>query len=146
MSKVISKNKDAFFNFELLEGFEAGIELKGWEVKSIRAGRVNLKGSFCTFKDGELFLSNMHINLYMNVPGDETSPRKLLLHKHQISKIRNALKQKGFSVVAKTLKWSSKGLVKVDIAIARGKTVHDKRVTIKKRDEERLNNNKYKFK
>lgn len=146
MSKVISKNKDAFFNFELLEGFEAGIELKGWEVKSIRAGRVNLKGSFCTFKDGELFLSNMHINLYMNVPGDETAPRKLLLHKHQISKIRNALKQKGFSVVAKTLKWSSKGLVKVDIAIARGKTVHDKRVTIKKRDEERLNNNKYKFK
>lgn len=145
MAKVISKNKDAFFNFELLENFEAGIQLKGWEVKSIRAGKVNLKGSFCNFTKNELFISNMHVSLYMAVPGDETAPRKLLLHKKELEKIRNALKTKGMAVVAKTLKWSNKGLVKVDIAIARGKTKYDKRVTIKKRDEERLNNNKYKF-
>lgn len=137
MAKVISKNKDAFFNFNLLDRYEAGIELKGWEVKSIRAGHVNLKGAFCSFKGSELFVSNMHISQYMNIPGDETAPRKLLLHKNELKKIKVAVQQKGVSVVATTLKWSSKGLVKLDIAIGKGKTKTDKREDIKKRDMER---------
>lgn len=137
MAKVISKNKDAFFNFEIMDTFESGIQLKGWEIKSIRNGKVNLKGAFCSFKGDEIFVSNMHISLYMNIPGDETAPRKLLLHKSQIKKIKEAVKVKGNSVVAKTLKWSSKGLVKLDIAIAKGRNRIDKREVIKKREFER---------
>jgi len=79
----------------------------------------------------------------MNVPGDETAPRKLLLHKNQLKKMKEAVKVKGNSVVAKTLKWSSKGLVKLDIAIAKGKNRADKRETIKKRDFERSQRNIY---
>ena len=139
MAKVISKNKDAFFNFEILDRFEAGIQLKGWEVKSIREGNVNLKGAFCSFRGNELFVSNMNISLYMSVPGDSTAPRKLLLHKQQLKKLREATKVKGHSIVATTLKWSSKGLVKLDIGIGKGKTKTDKRQTIKKRDSERIN-------
>ena len=144
MAKVISKNKDAFFNFEIMDTFEAGIELKGWEVKSIRAGKVNLKGAFCSFKGNELYVSNMHISLYMNVPGDETAPRKLLLHKSQLKKMKEAVKVKGNSIVAKTLKWSAKGLVKLDVAIARGRNRQDKREVIKKRHfERRIRKNLY---
>lgn len=143
MAKVISKNKDAFFNYKMLNSFEAGIQLKGWEVKSIRAGNVNLRGAFCSFKGDELFLSNMHINLYMSVSGDETAPRKLLLHKSQIKKLREGVKVKGHSIVAKTLKWSSKGFVKVDIALASGKSKVDKRQTIKERDQKRITKKYY---
>ena len=143
MAKVISKNKDAFFSYEILDTFEAGIQLKSWEVKSIRAGKVNLKGAFCSFKGNELFISNMHINTYMNIPGDETSPRKLLLHKPQLNKLKNSIKIKGYSIVATTLKWSSKGLVKVDIGIGKGKSKVDKRETIKKRDAERSSKKYY---
>lgn len=137
MAKLISKNKDAFFNYEMLDIFEAGIQLKGWEVKSIRAGRVNLKGAFCSFKDKELFVSNMHVNTYMNIPGDETAPRKLLLHKSQLKKIKEGARIKGNAIVATRLKWSSNGYVKIDIAVGRGKTKMDKREIIKKRDSER---------
>lgn len=143
MAKVISKNKDAFFNYEMLDTFEAGLQLKGWEVKSIRDGKVNLKGAFCSFKGNELYISNMHINTYMNVPGDETAPRKLLLHKAQLRKIKEGVKVKGHSIVATTLKWTSKGLVKVDIAIGKGKSKTDKRETIKKRDSERISKKYY---
>lgn len=138
MAKVIAKNKDAFFNYELEEFFEAGVSLKGWEVKSIRAARVTLNGAFCYFKDNELYVSNMHISKYMNVPGDETAPRKLLLHKRQLQKIREYTQQKGQSVVATTLKWSDKGYVKLDVALGKGKTKYDKREVIKKRDNERM--------
>ncbi len=137
MAKVISKNKDAFFNYEILDRFEAGMELKGWEVKSIRAGNVVIKGAFCSFRAEELFVSNINISNYMSVKGDRTRPRKLLLHKNQLKKMKEATKVKGYSIVAITLKWSSKGLVKLDVAIAKGKNRADKRETIKKRDFER---------
>ena len=141
--KIISKNKDAFFNYVLLDKFEAGIQLQGWEIKSIRAGRANLKGAFCSFKGDELFVSNLHISQYMNVIGDETRPRKLLLHKSQLKKLREASRTKGMTVVATTLKWSSKGLVKINIALGKGKNEIDKRQTIKKRHLERERKNKY---
>jgi len=137
MQKIISKNKDAFFNFELSDKVEAGISLKGWEVKSLRAGNGNLKGAFCSFKDGELYISNLHISQYMNVVGDETRPRKLLLHKSQLKKIKKYTETKGIAIVPVTIGWSSKGLVKVNIAIGKGKNKRDKRETIKKRDAER---------
>ena len=137
MAKVISKNKDAFFNYEILDKFEAGMELHGWEVKSIRAGNVVMKGAFCSFRGDELLVSNINISNYMSVPGDRTRPRKLLLHKSQLNRIKEKVKVKGNSVVAMTLKWSNKGLVKIDIGIGKGKNRADKRETIKKRDFER---------
>ena len=144
MAKVISKNKDAFFGFEIIDIFESGIQLSGWEIKSIREGKVNLKGAFCSFKGNELFISNMHVNVYMNVPGDETRPRKLLLHKSQLKKLKQWVRTKGNSIVATTLKWSKSGYVKVDVAMAKGKNKADKRQTIKKRDMERDLHTKYK--
>ena len=137
MAKIISKNKESYFNYEIIDKYEAGIELKGWEVKSIRANNVNLKASFCSFKGNELFVSNIHINLYMSTPGDETAPRKLLLHKAQLKKLKESVKVKGYTVVPLVLKWSSKGYVKIDIALGKGKSKVDKRQTIKRRDEER---------
>ena len=137
MAKVIAKNKSAHFNYELLDKYEAGIELKGWEVKSIRAGKVQIKNAFVSYSKGEFFISNMYINQYMQVPGDETRPRKLLLHKRQIKKLKESVRVKGIAIVPVTLKWSSKGYVKVDIAVGRGKSKIDKRETIKKRDVER---------
>ena len=143
MAKVIVKNKEAHFNYELLDIYEAGIELLGWEVKSIRASRVQLKNSFVTFVKGEAFVSNMHIDQYMNVPADETRPRKLLLHKSQLKKLKEGVKVKGYSIVPTTLKWSSKGFVKLDIALGKGKSKIDKRETIKKRDIDRSLKNYY---
>ena len=137
MAKIIVKNRQARYNYELLDTFEAGIQLAGWEVKSIRAGRVQLKNAFVSFMDGEAYLSNMHVNLYMDNPGDETRPRKLLLHKSQIKKLREGVKVKGMAVVPTVLKWSKSGYVKVDVSLAKGKSVVDKRETIKKRDVER---------
>ncbi len=137
MFKIISKNKNAFFNYELLDKYEAGIELFGWEIKSIRSGRVNIKSSFCSFRNNELFVSNIHIDNYMNVPGDETRPRKLLLHKNQLKKLKEKLKTKGNTIIPISLKWSSRGYVKIDIALGKGKSKIDKREIIKKRDTER---------
>ncbi len=137
MSKVIAKNKLAFFNYELLNRYEAGIVLKGWEVKSIRAGHAILKGAFVSFVKDEAYISNMHIAQYMNVAGDETQPRKLLLHKKQLSKLKEQVKTKGLAVVPTALKISSKGLIKVDVALGRGKSKIDKRQTIKERDIKR---------
>ncbi len=137
MSKVIAKNKDAHYSYELGENFEAGIELLGWEVKSIRVGKVSIKGSFVNFKNDEAYLMGMNISKYMSVPGDELRTRKLLLHSSQIKKIKLATQVKGMSVVAKTLKWSNKGFVKIDIAIAKGKNKVDKREVIKERDASR---------
>lgn len=134
MAKIISKNKDAYFNFQIEKIWEAGIQLKGWEVKSIRQGHVNLKGAFCYFQKESLYISNWHIPLFMSVPGDPIASRKLLLHKSQLKKIQNACQAKGMTVVPTVLKWTKKSLVKLDIGIGKGKTKIDKREQIKKRD------------
>ncbi|CAM9101501.1 SsrA-binding protein SmpB [Mycoplasma marinum] len=134
MAKVIAKNKDAHYSYELVERIESGLELQGWEVKSIRAGKVSLRGAFVNFKDDEAYLMGMQISQYMAVQGDELRNRKLLLHKHQLKKLKQGVSQKGMSIVAVTLKWSNGGYVKVDISLARGKSKVDKRDTIKQRD------------
>lgn len=138
MAKIIAKNKEARYQYELLKKYEAGLQLFGWEVKSIRAGKVQLKNAFISFRQGEAYLSNMHVALYMSVSGDETRPRKLLLHKAELKKLKDSVKPKGNAIVPIALKWSSRNHIKVDIALARGKSKIDKRETIKKRDQERL--------
>ncbi len=134
MAKVIAKNKDAHYSYELLDIIEAGIQLTGGEVKSIRNGKVQIKGAFVNFEKGEAYLQGMHISQYMSVQSDELRSRKLLLHRHQLKKMREGVQQKGMSIVATTLKWSKQGFVKVDIALGKGKSKVDKRETIKQRD------------
>lgn len=135
--KIIAKNKIARYNYELSEHFEAGVVLEGWEVKSIRAGKVNLKNAFASFKNGELFLSNMHVSLYMSVKGDETRPRKLLLHKKQIKRLELKQKQTGFTLIPTIIYFNKKSLIKLEIAIAKGKNKADKRESEKQKTDER---------
>lgn len=139
--KDLAKNKKALFDFSIIETFEAGIALKGSEVKSLRAGKANLKDSFCRIIKGELFLLNAHIsylastNLYFKP--DERAPRKLLMHKKQIDKLLGSVSQDGLSIVVLALYLNDKNKVKARIALAKGKNLHDKRETLKKRDADK---------
>ncbi len=139
-SKVDIRNKSAGFEFELLESFTAGIILTGTEIKSVRMQKVNLQGSFCQFKGNELFLVNLHISPYEQGTYNNPPPareRKLLLKKQEIKKLKTRVDEKGLTVVLTRLFINEKGLCKVEIALARGKKIHDKRETIKERDLER---------
>ena len=137
MGKVVAQNKDAFFNYELIDKYEAGLVLEGWEIKSIRAGKVQIKGSFVSFKQKEPFVSNMHIAQYMNVATDETRARKLLLHQSQIKKLQVGLETKSMTVVPLRVKLSRDGIAKLEIALARGKSKSDKREVIKRKEAKR---------
>ncbi|UVD81889.1 SsrA-binding protein SmpB [Mycoplasma iguanae] len=133
--KIIAKNKVANYNYEIIDKYEAGIALLGWEVKSIRANKVNLNNAFATFKFHELFISNMHISLYMAVKGDVLRPRKLLMHKAQLKRLALKQQQNNFTLIPTMIYWS-KDKIKIEIALARGKNKQDKRETEKKRDIE----------
>ncbi len=137
--KIIANNKKARHEYFIEETYEVGIVLKGTEVKSIRQGKVSIKESFCQIRNGELFIYNMHITPYdhgnrYNV--DPTRTRKLLLHKKQINKLIGATKEKGFTVVPLNL-YLKEGLIKLEIALGKGKKLYDKRDTIAKRDADR---------
>ncbi len=138
--KVISVNRKARFLYEILETYEAGIALTGTEVKSVRAGRVNLQDGYALIRDREVWLLNVNISpyqassLYFNHEPKRT--RKLLLHRHEISKLIGKTEQKGFTLVP-TRMYLKQGLVKVEIALAKGKKLRDKRETIKRREAER---------
>ena len=139
MSKIIVDNRKARHDYFLVEKFEAGIVLVGTEVKSLRAGRVNLKDSYAQIDDGELYLYNMHISPYehgsfSNV--DPTRKRKLLMHKREIMRLLGKVKEKGLTLVPTKLYFSN-GRVKVEIALAQGKKLHDKRATQKEKDAKR---------
>jgi len=137
--KIIAKNRKAYHDFEILEKFEAGIELKGTEVKSIRAGKVNLKDGFARVMKGELFLMNMHISPYDhgNIHNhDPLRTRKLLMHKKEINKLIGKLSQQSLTLVALSL-YFKRNKAKVELGLGKGKKLHDKRETIKKRDIER---------
>ncbi|OGJ41829.1 SsrA-binding protein [Candidatus Peregrinibacteria bacterium RIFCSPLOWO2_01_FULL_39_12] len=133
-----SKNKKAYHAYEILEKYEAGIVLTGEEVKSIRTGQSNLKGSFVDISGDEAFLNEAHISRYKfssNKDYNPTRKRKLLLHIKEILKISQAIAQKG--VTAIPLEFYGKGhLIKMEIGICRGKKLYDKRETLKKRDQE----------
>ena len=132
-------NKKTYYDYEIETTYEAGIVLKGTEVKSIRDGRANLKDSYAIYKDGEIFLLNMHISHYDKgniFNHDETRTRKLLLNKKEIYRIRDAIEREGYTLVPIKL-YFNKNKVKILIGIARGKKNYDKREAIKKKDMER---------
>ncbi|MEK7547782.1 MAG: SsrA-binding protein SmpB [Patescibacteria group bacterium] len=133
-----SKNKKAFHDYEILEKYEAGIVLTGEEVKSVRNGQANLKGSFVDIFGDEAFLNEAHISRYKFSSNKDYNPvqkRKLLLHMKEILKISQAISQKG--VTAIPMEFYGKGnLIKMEIGICRGKKLYDKRETLKKRDQE----------
>ncbi len=135
--KIVADNRKARFNYEIGETFEAGIELKGTEVKSLRAGKAAIGESYAGEYGGEMFLVNAYIPEYLqaNQFNHETKrPRKLLLHKRQVNKLIGAVQREGMTVVPLKIYFNERGRAKVEIALARGKKLHDKRETEKKRD------------
>jgi SsrA-binding protein len=138
--KVVADNRKARFNYEIGETFEAGIALTGSEVKSLRAGKANIGESYAGTRDGELWLYNSNISEYRQAGRFNHAPkraRKLLLHRRQINKLIGAVEREGMTVVPLKLYFNARGRAKVEIALARGKKLHDKRETAKKRDWER---------
>lgn len=135
--KVMAKNKKALFDFHILEKFEAGIELKGSEVKAIRASRLNLKDSFVRIIKGEAFLLDAHIShletTHSYYKPNERRARKLLLHKKQINRLLGKVSQEGLTIVPLMLYFNQANRVKVEIALAKGKNLHDKRESLKKK-------------
>lgn len=137
--KIIAKNRKASFEYFLMEKFEAGIELQGSEIKSIRAGQVSIGEAFIQIDDMEAWLINSHVAKYDAASifnHDPKRKRKLLLHKKEINQIWNAIRQKGLTVVP-TILYLSNGRAKIEIALAKGKKMYDKRDSIAKRDQER---------
>lgn len=138
-SRVITDNRKALHDYHVLETFEAGIALLGTEVKSIREGTVNLRDSYARVENGEVWLLNMHIGPYSHTGyagHAERRQRKLLLHAHEIRKLTGRVAEKGLTLVPLDLHFTN-GRVKVSLALAKGKQVHDKRETIRRREVDR---------
>ena len=136
---IISNNPKAYHDYFIEDTIECGVALVGTEVKSIREGKVNLKDSFAMIKDSELFLHNMHVSPYKQGSFSNVDPmrtRKLLLHKKEIIKLSNQISQKGVTLVPVSL-YFSKNKVKLELAVAKGKKLYDKRQDIAKKDAER---------
>ncbi len=135
--KIIATNKKAFHDYFIEEVFEAGIVLKGTEVKSIRLGKVNLKEAFCRIKDGEVFINNMNISPYeqgnRENPTDPTRMRKLLLHNSEIEKLWRLSEQKGLTLIPTKI-YLKESRVKLEVGVGRGKKLHDKRETLKAKE------------
>ncbi|NLY84954.1 MAG: SsrA-binding protein SmpB [Tissierellia bacterium] len=137
--KTVATNRKARHEYFIEDTYEAGIALTGTEVKSIRQGRVNIKDSYASIEKGEVFVNNMHISPYeqgniYNV--DPLRKRKLLLHKREIRKLQSATSQKGYTLVPLSV-YLKNGLVKIELAVAKGKKLYDKREDIAKREAER---------
>lgn len=139
-NRIITRNRQAKFNYELLTTYEAGLVLMGSEIKSIRAGKINLSDGFIQERDGELWLLNVHIASYDDASyfghDDPTRPRKLLLHKKEIAKIITDIREISYTAVP-TKVYLERGLAKVQIATARGKKNYDKRSDMRERDANR---------
>jgi len=138
-TKLIAKNRKAYHEYFVEEKFEAGIQLHGTEVKSLRQGAVNLKDSFCHIKDGELFAQGMHISPYEkgNVFNrDPLRPKKLLMHKKEIARLYGKVKREGYAVIPLSL-YLKNSLVKVELGLCKGKKLHDKREDAARRDANR---------
>lgn len=139
-SKTIAQNKKAWHDYFIEEQFEAGVELQGWEVKSIRSGRAQLKEGYVIVRGGELFLFGAHISpltsASTHVDPDPTRTRKLLMHKQEISRLVGAVERRGYTLVPLSLYWKS-GRVKLKVGLAKGKKLHDKRAALKQREWDR---------
>ena len=137
--KQLASNRKAYHDYFIEDKFEAGIELAGTEVKSIRKGNVNLKDSFCAVKDGEMFLYGMHVSPYEQgniFNKDPRRTRKLLLHKREIMRLQARVQQDGYALIPLSL-YLSGPRVKVELALARGKKLYDKRESAARRDAKR---------
>jgi SsrA-binding protein len=138
--KVVADNRRARFNYEIGEVFEAGIALTGTEVKSLRQGKATIAESYADAREGEIWLVNANIPEYLQASRFNHAPkrvRKLLLHKRQIGKLAIAVEREGMTLVPLKLYFNEKGRAKIEIALARGKKLHDKRETEKKRSWDR---------
>jgi SsrA-binding protein len=138
--EVIATNRNAKYEFAFLEEFTAGMELFGTEIKSIRNKEVSITEGYCTFKGDELFILNMHIGEYEQGTYNNHEPkreRKLLLKRQELKKLQNKLKDKGLTIIATRLFISDNGYAKLNIALAKGKKLHDKRDSIKDKDVKR---------
>ena len=137
--KIVATNRKAYHDYEVLETYEAGIVLKGTEVKSAKQGRINLKDSYAKIENGEIFLFNAHISPYThgNVYNhDPRRTRKLLLHKKEIMRLYGKVKEKGLTLIPLKA-YIKNGKIKIELGLCKGKKVYDKRAEIKKRDLER---------
>ena len=137
--KIIADNKKARHDFEILESFEAGLVLTGSEVKSVRGGSVNLKDSYVSFRGDEAFLQNAHISVYKSGSYNNHEPerlRKLLLNRNELNKIFGKMRERGWSCIPLKMYFKN-GRIKIEIALCKGKKLHDKRDAIKKKDIDR---------
>ena len=147
--KTIAQNKKARHDYFVEETYEAGIELCGTEVKSLRAGRVNLKDSWCSFEKGELFVRQMHISPYEKgniFNRDPLRPKKLLLHRKEIDFLDGKLRNRGYALVPLELYFNTDGRVKLLLGLGRGKKLYDKRQDIAKKDQRREVEREFKVK
>jgi len=139
--ELVIKNKKAYFEYFIEKEYEAGMQLTGSEVKSIRAKKLSIQESFCHIENGEVFVKNMNISehAFAGPFGQHhpTRPRKLLLNRKEINRIKESLKQKGFTLIPLSVVINKKGLIKLNIGLAKGKKLYDKRESIKKRDTDR---------
>jgi SsrA-binding protein len=140
IEKIEIKNKKAHFQYFLLDTFVAGLQLLGTEIKAIREGKANLADAYCVFLNDELFIKNLHIAEYSHGSYANHEPRrmrKLLLNKRELKKIQGKLKEKGLTIIPVILFVNQKGLAKIEISVAKGKKLFDKRDTIKTKDVKR---------
>ncbi|MBD3387242.1 SsrA-binding protein SmpB [candidate division KSB1 bacterium] len=136
---TVVKNKKAFRDYEISERYEAGIMLQGTEVKSLREGRISFKDSYARIVNDEIWVYNLHISPYhhgSNWNHDPTRPRKLLLHKYEIKRLRGKVEERGFTLIPLQMYFKN-GKAKIEIGLARGKKLHDKRKDIAKKDAQR---------
>ncbi|HKC95756.1 MAG TPA: SsrA-binding protein SmpB [Nitrospira sp.] len=135
--KVVATNRKAFHDYFIEEKYEAGIVLQGTEVKSLREGRVNLQDSYASVRDGEMFLHNCHVSPYSHgniMNHDPTRARKLLLHKTEINKLLGKTQQRGLTLIPLRIYFSKRGHAKVELGLAKGKKLYDRRESIKARE------------
>ena len=138
--KVVAENRKARFNYHIEEKLEAGIVLTGSEVRSLRTGKANIVDSYASSEGGEVYLVNAHIAEYVQAGRNghtPTRPRKLLLHRKEMGRLAGAIQREGMTVVPLRLYFNARGIAKVELGMAKGKKLHDKRETEKKRDWER---------
>ena len=139
-SKVNIKNRKASFEYQFIDKYVAGIMLLGTEIKSIRNNKANISDAHCVFIDNELFVKNLHIEEYSNGGQNNHGPkrqRKLLLNKQELSKMIGKVKEKGMAIIPIRLFINEKGKAKLEIALAKGKKIYDKRESIKEKDQKR---------
>ncbi|MCU7551547.1 SsrA-binding protein SmpB [Chitinophagaceae bacterium LB-8] len=134
------KNRNAFYEYFIIDKYTAGIVLTGTEVKSLRSGKASFNDSYCIFQKGELWIKSFHIAEYTHGTFNNHDPlreRKLLLSKRELKRIENKLKEQGYTIVPLRLFFNEKNIAKVEIGLAKGKKLHDKRETIKQRESDR---------